>query len=79
MHALKNNPYGAKKATVMVTGDVSKKEGEKRKILETQHLPDSVKVAFISYTVPTRIQYKEGQKEILFLTPESKQLIMYSV
>ena len=58
--ALKNNPYGAKKATVIVTDDVSKKVREERKILKTQHLPvllnkPSVKVAFIPYTVPARI------------------------
>ena len=60
---LKNNPYGAKRATVIVTNDVSKKVREERKILKT-HLPDLlnkplVKVAFIPYTVPARIQYTE--------------------
>ena len=72
---LKNNPYGAKKATVIVTDDVSKKVREERKILKTQHLPDllnkpSVKVAFIPYTVPARIQYKEEDSWKFFFLPQ---------
>ena len=73
--ALKNNPYGAKKATVIVTDDVRKKVREERKILKTRHLPDllnkpSVKVAFIPYTVPARIQYKEEDSWKFFFLPQ---------
>ena len=75
-HSLKNNLYGAKKATVIFTDDVSKKVREEGRMLKTQHLPDllnkpSVKVAFIPYTMPARIQYKEEDSWKFFSYPRS--------
>ena len=62
---LKNNPYGVDKPTIIVTDDVSKRVRDQRKVLRAQYLrklreKPSVKVAFVSYIVPARIQYKEG-------------------
>ena len=71
---LKNNPYGVDKSTIIVTDDVSKRVRDQRKVLRAQYLPKlrekpSVKVAFVPYIVPARIQYKEGDTWKFFYLP----------
>ena len=63
--ALKDNLYGAGKGLIFVTDDVSHEVRRERKTLREEHLSalrekSSVKVAFILFLVPARIQYKEG-------------------
>ena len=62
---LKNNSYGAHKVNLIITDDVSKLVRNQRNILRPQYLSEirdrpNVKVVFIPYIVPARIQYKEG-------------------
>ena len=59
--ALENNPYGPHKVSLVVTDDVSKRVRDQGKLLGTRYLPDiseipNVKVAFIPFSVPARIQ-----------------------
>ena len=69
---LKNNPYGVDKSTIIITDDVSERVRDQRKVPRAQHLPKlrekpSVKVAYVPYMVPARIQYKEGDTWKFFL------------
>ena len=62
---LKNNPYGLKRASIIITDDVSEKVRMDRKILREKELPailklPGVKVAFVAFMVPARIQYKQN-------------------
>ena len=73
---LKNNPYGAHKVNLIVTDDVSKLVRNQRNNLRSQYLSEirdrpNVKVAFIPYIVPARIQYKEGDDWKFFHLPEN--------
>ena len=70
--AFKDNPYGAGKGLIFVTDDVSHKVRRERKTLREEHLPalrekSSVKVAFIPFLMPARIQYEEGDSWKFFL------------
>ena len=72
---LKNNPYGVHKVNLIITDDVSKLVRNQRNTLRSQYLSEirdrsEVKVAFIPYIVPARIQYKEGNDWKFFYLPE---------
>ena len=72
---LKRNNYGFG-VKIYVSDDVTKKVREDRKILRTRYLPDirqkpGVKVAFIPFQVPARIQYKEGDSWKFIYLPNS--------
>ena len=61
----------------LVTDDVSKRVREHRKILKSRHLPEilsrpNVKVAFIPYLVPARIQYKIDNTWKFFFLPDDQ-------
>ena len=71
---LKDNPFGPKKAKLIIIDDVSKKVRTERKILKEQYLPgiekkQNVKTAFIPYLVPARIQFKEGDSWKFYFLP----------
>ena len=60
---LKEHKY--KGIKVIITDDVSKSVREERETLRINHLPrikakEDVSVAFIPFTVPARIRYKQG-------------------
>ena len=72
---LKRNNYGFG-VKIYVSDNVTKKVREDRKILRTRYLPDirqkpGVKVAFIPFQVPARIQYKEGDSWNFIYLPNS--------
>ena len=72
--ALKNNLYGHHKLSLVVTDDVSKRVRDQRKLLRTRYLADilgrpNVKVAFIPFSVPAQIQYKDGDTWKFFFLP----------
>ena len=73
--SLKNNPFGPAQVNIIVTDDVSKKVREQRRILKNEYLPDilrrpHVKVAFVPYLVPARIQYKQDDPWEFFFINE---------
>ena len=77
--SLKNNPYGPQKLKVIMTDDVSKRVREHRQTLKSRHLPEiltrpNVKVAFIPYLVPARIQYKVHNSWKFFFLPDDQQI-----
>ena len=60
---------------IIVTDDVSKKVRDDRKLLRSHHLPDilerqDVKVAFIPYVIPARINFKQGDTWKYFYLPQ---------
>ena len=71
---LKDNPYGPTQAKVIITDDVSAKVSADRKLLREKELPDirkrpGVKVAFIPYMIPARIQYKQDDQWKFYFLP----------
>ena len=77
---LKNNPYGPKPASIIITDDVFEKVRKDRKILKEKELPAilpailkllGVKVAFVAYMVPARIQYKQDDTWKFHFLPTS--------
>ena len=74
--ALKNNLYGPHKVSLVVTDDISKRAPDQRKLLRTRYLPDisdrpNAKLAFIPFSVPARIQYKDTIHLEVFLSSSS--------
>ena len=71
---LKDNPYGPTQAKVIITDDVSAKVSADRKLLREKELPEirkrpGVKVAFIPYMIPARIQYKQDDQWKFYFLP----------
>ena len=74
---LKRNSFGfgANAVKIYISDDVSKKVRDDRKLLRQRDLKDiqqkqGVKVAFVPFLVPARIQYKEGDTWKYFFLPE---------
>ena len=74
---LKRNSFGfgANAVKIYISDDVSKKVRDDRKLFRQRYLKDiqqkqGVKVAFVPFLVPARIQYKEGDTWKYFFLPE---------
>ena len=74
---LKRNSFGfgANAVKIYMSDDVSKKVRDDCKLLRQRYLKDiqqkqGVKVEFVPFLVPARIQYKEGDTRKYFFLPE---------